>query len=195
MPTALKNAGLKSETAMPRTLNVGAPSIFVTLTAWFALVLAVGVAVVTGLQYAHVDSMLPQWQQRELPLVSGWLLRDLPWVLATAAALSLALAASAVGLLLRLDWARRSFIGLAGLAIAAHLLGLWLQHELVQVLVQGALGPMAAKSALPQAALGLFGSLATAAQVMGGVVTLAAVALLAWVIGRLRSESVRQEFA
>ncbi len=167
------------------------PSRFVTFTAWLALVLAMGVAVVAGLQYTEVISMLPQWQQRELPLVSGWLLRDLPWVLAAAVVLSLGLAASAVGLLLRLDWARRSFMALAGLAIAAHLLGLWLQHELVQVLVQGTLGQVV----LPQLAVGLFGSAATAAQVMAGVVTLAGIALLAWVIGRLRSERVRQEFA
>ncbi len=176
---------------MPKTLNVGAPSRFVTFIAWLALVLAVAVAVVAGLQYAEVTSMLPQWKQRELPLVSGWLLRDLPWVLAAAAVLSLLLAASAVGLLLRLDWARRSFIGLVGLAIAAHLFGLWLQHELVELLVQDTLGHVV----LPQAAVGLFGSLATAAQVMAALVTLAAIALLAWVIGRLRSESVRQEFA
>ena len=77
------------------------------------------------------------------------------------------------------------------LAIAAQLCSLWLQHELVQVLVMDALGQVT----LPAAALGLFGGLATAAQLMAGLVTLAAVALLAWVIGRLRSESVRQEFA
>ncbi len=125
---------------MPKTLNVGAPSLFVTFIAWLALVLAVGVAVVAvaGLQYAEVISMLPQ-----------------------------------------------------RLAIAAHLFGLWLQHELVHVLVQGTLGHVV----LPQAAMGLFGNLATAAQVVAALVTLAAIALLAWVIGRLRSESVRQEFA
>jgi hypothetical protein len=95
-----------------------------------------------------------------------------------------------VGLLLRLDWARRCFIGFAGLAIAAHLFGLWLQHEGVHLLAQGPLG----RAALPPA-LGVFGDMATAAQVMAGALTLAAIALLAWVIGRLRSERVRQEFA
>jgi len=176
---------------MPKTFNVGAPSLFVTVTAWMAIVLATVVAVLSGWQQAEVASLLPQWQQRELPAVSGWLLRGLPWVLALATALSVLLMASAVGLLLRLDWARRVFIGLVALAIAANLFGLWLQHEAVQLWVQQTLGAIT----LPGPAAGVFGGLLTLAQVMAGVVTLAAAALLAWVIGRLNSESVRQEFA
>jgi len=77
------------------------------------------------------------------------------------------------------------------LAIAANLFGLWLQHEGVQLIAHDALGQVA----LPAALAGLFGGLLTAAQVMAGVVTLAAVALLAWVIGQLNTERVRQEFA
>ena len=48
---------------------------------------------------------------------------------------SLATLASAIGLLLRLDWARRVFIGMLVLAIVANLLGLWFQHEVVQSVV------------------------------------------------------------
>ena len=176
---------------MPKTLNVGAPSRFVNLVAWAAIVLAALVAVLAGLQQAEVVSMLPQWQQRPLPLVSAWLLRDLPWVLGAAAVLSLLLVAAAIGLLLRLDWARRTFIGLVMAAIVAHLGGLWLQHELVQVLVLDSLPA----GSLPAAAAGLFGGLATAAQVLGMLLTLAACTLLVWVIAQLRSETVRQEFA
>ena len=176
---------------MPHTLNVGAPSRFVNLVGWAAIVMAALVAVIAGLQYAHVASMLPQWQQRPLPLVSAWLLRDLPWVLGAAAVLSLLLVAAAIGLLLRLDWARRTFIALVMTAIAVHLGGLWLQHELVQVLVLDSMPP----GSVPAAVVGLFGGLATAAQVLAMMVTLAACMLLAWVIARLRSEPVRQEFA
>jgi len=176
---------------MPKTFNVGAPSRFVTVTAWVAIVLAAVVAVLSGWQQAEVASLRPQWPQRELPAISGWLLRGLPWVLAAASALSLLLMASAVGLLLRLDWARRVFIGLVGLAIAANLSGLWLQHEAAQLWVQAVLGAIA----LPGPAAGVFGGLLTLAQVMAGLVTVLVAALMAWVIGRLNSESVRQEFA
>jgi hypothetical protein len=174
---------------MPQTYNVGSRSVFVDLTAWVAIVLAALVSVVAGLQHAEATSMLPQWQQSPLP--GAGLLQYLPRALAAAAVLSLLLVAASVGLLLRLDWARRVFIGLLALAMAAHLFGLWLQHTVVRALVQGTL----AQGGLPAEAAGRFDGLAMATQVMGLVLTLAACGLLAWVMRRLMSEPVRQEFA
>lgn len=176
---------------MPNTLHVGAPSLFVTLTAWAAIVLAALVSVLAGLQQAEVASLLPQWKLMPLRVVSRWLLAYLPWVLGAATVLSLLLAAAAVGLLLRLNWARRVFIALAATAIGANLLGLWLQHEVVQALVLDTLQ----QGGLPARAAGMFGSLAAAAQAMAALVALGGCALLGWVIRRLMSERVRQEFA
>ena len=70
------------------------------------------------------------------PLVTGLLLGYLPWVVGFGLVMSLATLASAIGLLLRLDWARRVFIGLLVVAIVANLLGLWLQQEVLQSVVQ-----------------------------------------------------------
>lgn len=123
---------------MPRILTVGAPSRFVTATGWVVLVLATAVAVLVG------------WQ---LPGLVG----------VAAAALALALAGAAAGLVLRLEGARRAFIGCAALAVAAGLVALWLQ---------------AGRLPLPALA----------------VVSLAAPSLLAWVVRRLSSARVRQEF-
>ena len=67
------------------------------------------------------------------------LIAYLPWVVGAGLVLSLATLASAIGLLMRLDWARRAFIGLLALAIVANLLGLWFQHEVVQSLVSSTL--------------------------------------------------------
>src|SRR3954451_18136331 len=105
--------------------------------------------------------------------------------------LSGATLASAIGLLLRLDWARRTFIVLLGVAIVANLLGLWLQQEVVQSVVSSTL----AAAPIPSQVLGVFGSFVTAARVMAVLVTLGGCAVLAWIIGRLMSASVRQEFA
>jgi hypothetical protein len=176
---------------MPKTLNVGSPSIFVTVTAWVAIVLAALVSAVALVQRAEVASLLPQWQHTVLPPASGLLLQYLPWVLGAAAVLSLLLVAGAVGLLLRLEWARRVFIGLAALAIVANLLGLWLQYEVVHAVVQATLG----QSGLPASAAGSSSGLTTLAQLMGLVLPLAACGLLGWVIRGLNSERVRQEFA
>jgi hypothetical protein len=104
---------------------------------------------------------------------------------------SLATLAAAVGLLLRLDWARRVFIGLLAFAIVANLLGLWLQHEVVQSLVSSTL----TRTPLPPQAADVFGGFVTAARVMAVGVTLLVCALMGWVIRRLMSPAVRQEFA
>jgi hypothetical protein len=99
--------------------------------------------------------------------------------------------ASAVGLLLRLDWARRTFIGLLIVAIVANLLGLWLQQEVVQSVVSNTLSTVA----IPQRAMDVFGGFVTAARVMAVLMTLVGCSFLAWIIRRLMSTTVRQEFA
>jgi hypothetical protein len=176
---------------MPHTLNVGSRSYFVTATAWVVIVLALLAGAAALVERAELASLLPGWRQAGLPAVTGLLLQYLPWVMAVVGVLSVLLVACSVGLLLRLEWARRVFIVALGVVIAANLLGLWLQHEVVQVLVHNAL----TRSGLPAAAVYLFGGFAAATQVMAVVVTLLGCGLLAWVIRGLMSEPVRQEFA
>ena len=124
---------------MPTILYVGSPSRFVTATAWVALVLATAVAVLAG------------WQ---LPGLAG----------VAAAGLALAQAASAVGLMLRLEGARRAFIGCAAVGVAALLAVLWWQA-----------------GQLPLPAI--------------GAATVLAPVLAAWVVRRLNSARIRQEFS
>lgn len=177
---------------MTQTFTVGARSRFVTVTAWVFIVLGAMATVWAGLQNATVASMATDLPPaRGTPLVTGLLLAYLPWVAGAGLALSVATLTAAVGLLLRLDWARRVFIGVLALAIVANLLGLWIQHEVVQSVVDSTLQ----SAPLPPQAAGVFGGFVIAARVMGGVVTLGACALLAWIIGRLMSPAVRQEFA
>lgn len=180
---------------MTQTFNVGARSRFVTITAWVFIVLglmASASALVQNAaasswpgQIAVAGSTLPQ------PWLTGWLLAYLPWVAGAAVAVSFALLACAVGLLMRFEWARRTAIGLLGLVIVLNLAGLWLQHEVVQALFQLALQ----RTALPPQAADVFGGFATAAQMLAVAITVGACALLGWAMQRLRSEAVRQEFA
>ena len=180
---------------MPQTYNVGARSLFVTTTAWVFIVLAALTSVSALVQNAAVASLMPglhlATDRNPLPLLTGLLLGYLPWVVGTGLVMSLATLASAIGLLLRLDWARRSFIALLAVAIVANLLGLWLQHEVVQSVVSNTLSSVA----IPQKALGVFGGFVTAARVMAVLMTLVGCALLGWIIRRLMSPTVRQEFA
>ena len=180
---------------MPQTYNVGARSLFVTTTAWVFIVLALLTSASALVQNAAVASLMPglplAGDRHPLPLLTGLLLGYLPWVVGTGLVMALATLASAIGLLLRLDWARRTFIGLLVVAIAANLLGLWLQQEVLQSVVSNTLSSVA----IPQQALGVFGGFVTAARVMAVLMTLVGCALLAVIIRRLMSASVRQEFA
>lgn len=180
---------------MPQTYNVGSRSIFVTATAWAFIVLAVLGSMSALVQTASVASLMPGLDiaagQQPLPLLTGLLLGYLPWVVGTGLLMSLATLAFAIGLLLRLDWARRAFIGVLAVAIVANLMGLWLQQEVVQSVVSSTLSG----AGIAPRALGVFGGFVTAAQVMATVMTLGACAMLGWIIRRLMSASVRQEFA
>ncbi|HET7792207.1 MAG TPA: hypothetical protein VFL64_02375 [Rhizobacter sp.] len=173
---------------MPTTIAVGARSLFVTATAWAFIALGMLASLSMLVRNAMLASLLPEATSTG---VIGLLVEYMPWVIATGAVVSLATLASAIGLLLRLDWARRTFIALLVVAIVANLLGLWLQHEMMQSVVSHTLGNVA----LPPQAAGVFGGFVTAVRVMAVVVTLGACALLAWIIRRLMSAGVRQEFA
>jgi hypothetical protein len=177
---------------MPQTFTVGARSLFVTCTAWFFIVVAGLSCISAVVQQAAAGSLLAGLKSMpSLPLLTKVWMSYAPWVMGAGLALSMATMAAAIGLLLRLDWARRAFIGLLAVAIVANLAGLWLQHELAQSFVSATLNT----AALPAKAQGIFGGLVTASRVMAAVVSLGACALLGWIIRRLMSPMVRQEFA
>jgi hypothetical protein len=173
---------------MPQTLNVGARSVFVTSVAWIFMLLALLAVVAAGVRLASAQSLLVAVSPTHG--LSGLLASYLPWAMAGALALSLAIWGAALGLLLRLDWARRAFIGLLLVAIAVNLAGLWLQHELVESVVSQTLS----RTPLPSPALGVFGGFVTASRVLATVTTLGACAVLGLIVRRLASPAVRQEF-
>jgi hypothetical protein len=188
-------AGAGGGVAMTQTYNVGSRSLFVTATAWVFIVLAALTSASALVQNAAVASLLPGLQaggqNHPLPLLTGLLVGYLPWVVGTGLVVSFATLASAIGLLLRLNWARRVFIGMLSFAIVANLAGMWLQHEVVQSVVNSTLS----SAPIPAQVLGVFGGFVTAAKVMATVMTLLACVLLVWIIRRLMSASVLQEFA
>ena len=180
---------------MPQTFNVGSRSLFVSVTAWVFIVLGAVASLCTLVQNAALMSLLPGFhaslEPRALPLLTGLLVAHLPWVTGVGLVLSLATLAAAVGLLLRLEWARRVFIALAVVAIVGNLLGLWLQQELLQSLIDSTLS----RAPLPSEAAGVFGGFAAAARAAAIAISLGACMLLGWIIRRLTSPGVRQEFA
>ena len=176
---------------MPQTYNVGSRSRFVNFIAWMFILLG-GFAC----EWAVIQNATQSWtalaaDPATLPGLTGFLMRHAPWVFSTAVALSLATMVCAFGLLRRIEWARRVFIGLLMVAIVVDLAGLWLQQEFLQVLVDPALR----HAPLTQPAADLFGGVVTVARVLAGLLTLVASLALAGIIRRLMSPAVRQEFA
>ncbi len=179
---------------MPQTYYLGSRSLFVTFTAWVVIVLATLGCAAGVLEQASLASFGPglgmTLQAGPLAPLTGWLLNYLPWVNGAGLLLSVALLVTAGGLLLRVEWARQGFIGLMVLAIVVNLAGLWLQHELVQSLVHSTLNA----APLPALAQKVVGGFVAAARLGGVLATLVLCVVMAWVIQRLRSPMVRQEF-
>jgi hypothetical protein len=176
---------------MPQTYHVGSRSRFVNFIAWMFILLAAFTC-----EWAVIQNATHSWtslsvERGSLPWLSALLLRYAPWVFSCAIALSLATMVGAVGLLRRVEWARRVFIGLLVVAIVVDLGGLWLQQDVMHLLVDSALR----QATLPQSAAELFDGMALAARLLAGVITLAASAALVGIIRQLMSQRVRQEFA
>lgn len=162
---------------------------FVTAVAWVSILLAIAAVLSALLRHAAADAILASVPAPRgvAPVLTAYL----PWAMGAGAFLSIATFAAAVGLLQRLDWARRFFIGLLLVAMVANLAGLWLQHELVQTVVDGALS----RTSLPAPVSEVFDGFVTASRVMGVLVTLGICSVLGWIARRLMSAAIRQEFA
>lgn len=179
---------------MPQTFNVGARSMLVTFIAWAFIVFGGLASASAVVQYAMWAGLAPGWvppAAHTLPWLSGFLLGHLPWFVGAGLVVSVAMLASAIGLLMRLEWARRSFIGLLVLVMAANLVGLWLQQELMLTVVDTTL----ARAPLPPVVASVFGGFVVTARALAVVLTLGSCLLLAWLVRRLMSPAVRQEFA
>jgi hypothetical protein len=159
------------------------------------IALALFAAVSALLRHTPLGALPPALQGGQdglrLPLMTGLLIAYRQWVWLAGLAWSVAMLASAVGLLLRLDWSRRVFIGVLWVAIAASLGGLWLQHEVVQSVVANTL----TQASLPPQVLAVFSSFVAAARVMAMLMTLGACLVMAWIIRSLRLPGIRREFA
>lgn len=180
---------------MTQTYSVGYRSRFVTGIAWLFIVLGLVASLSALVRHAGLASLPEQialaGEPLPQPLLTDWLLAGLPKVLAAGGVMSVAMLAAAIGLLLRLEWARRGFIVLLVLAIVANLLGLWLQQELMRSLVDATLQ----QAVLTPQVAGVFGGFVVAARAMAALVTLGGCGVLGWIAWRLSLAPIRQEFA
>jgi hypothetical protein len=172
---------------MPQIFSVGARSTFVNTIAWISILLAV----LFGASPLARSVAGTSWPRIPVPQdLMSLLDNHFVWLTAGGAMATLATLIAAIGLLLRLNWARLAFIGILVLAILGNLAGLWLQHEVVQTVVTHALTP----TALPVQTSNALGGLAVASRILGALMSVGTCFFLVWVILRLRSGPVLQEF-
>jgi hypothetical protein len=172
---------------MTQTLRVGSRSPFITAAAVAAIVLMVFAAPVVATWGDSVSEALA----RLLPLWRAWILPTAQWWSAGVAVLVGATLTGSIGLLMRLEWARRLFVAALALWFCLALAGSWLNQEVIGVVVQQSLS----HTALPAAVAGTVDGLGVALRVLAAVVNLGLCALLVWTMAKLGSRPIRQEFA
>jgi hypothetical protein len=171
---------------MQQTYYLSSRPLFVTLTAWLFIVLATVLCALGLAQTGPGDAAVEQAATGYADLMQG----AVPWLQGAGLMGACGLLVGAIGLLLRREWARRVVIVLLAIVMVANVAGLWLQYEFVQAMVNGTLQ----HNALPAEAVQVVGQLVVVAKVMGFLLALMLSIGLGWMIRRLRSPIVRQEF-
>ena len=169
-------------------------STFVTVLAWIFIVLAGFVTAISLMQNAMVWLMLPtdelsraasdpEAAEHLTPFVR-FLMGHFHLVFLAPLILAVAVLASSIGLLRRLNWARLAIIGLLGLGIAWQVAG---------VALQGAMMPP--MPGLPADEAGQrFAAMVTLIRVFSVVMAVGVSAVFAWIIKRLLSPEIAAEF-
>ena len=169
-------------------------STFVTVLAWTLIVLAGFSTLMSAAQnvmFAVVgfgELGAPSAAEMEqMPPVFRFMLANMRAVMLAFLLASVATLACAIGLLRRRNWARRALIALLALGIAWNLFGL-----VVQQLMFGTMHAPAPGMA-PELQAD-FHRMATTIRIATALVALAFAALFGWIIRRLVSQPVREEF-
>lgn len=174
-------------------------STFVTVLAWVFIGLAGFATLISVLQNLMLQWLfLPAMQQAQeaqtalppnLPAPMHWMLGHFAWFFRAFLLISATTLTAAIGLLRRHEWARRLFIGLMGFAIAYQLLGLVWQWWFM-----GSMSGFMQASGAPADMDAMMHGFIRAMQVFGTLMALGLCVLFGWIIRRLGSARVRDEF-
>jgi hypothetical protein len=174
-------------------------SSFVSVLGWIFVCLAGFSTLISLLQNVMFQLVfLPGMQQQiaaqllpsDMPSPMGWLLGHMIWFFRAVLLLSVMTLIAAIGLLLRRNWGRLLFIGLMGFAIAYQWLGLVFQWWFIGSMPQMMQLP---PNAPAHFADGMHGFMLVI-QIFGAIMAIAFSTLFGWIIKRLCSQSILQEF-
>ncbi|HKR77319.1 MAG TPA: hypothetical protein VJR95_11675 [Rhodanobacter sp.] len=174
-------------------------STFVTVLAWVFIGLSGFTTLISVLQNLMLQWLfLPAMQQAQatqtalppgLPTPMHWMFGHFAWFFRAFLLISVVTLVASIGLLRRHEWARRLFIGLIGFAIAYQLLGLVWQWWFM-----GSMSGFMQASGAPADMDRVMHGFMRAMQVFSSLMAVGFCVLFGWIIRRLGSAPVRDEF-
>ena len=180
---------MSTEPVVPR-------STFVTVVAWIFIVLSGFATLVAVLQNLMIwflfqapafgAAMQKAGNEPGVPAFVGWISRFFYVIFLVFLAVSASMLASSIGLLQRRNWARIAFILLMALGIAWNLAGV--AFGALMLWLFPAMPPMHGGAAPP------FAWMMGIVMAFNVVIAIGFSALFYWIIHRLRSPAIRQEF-
>lgn len=178
-------------------------STFVTVVAWIFIILSGFATVISLLQNLMVrfmprdmiDSAMQDSTFRVMPPAARFMFSHLQLLVLCALILTALMLAASIGLLQRRNWARLVFIGLLGLGIIYNLAGLVLQQSLMSSMTtQFSLDSASSADSTLRSTAQQFDQMMAGIRVVMYVVTIGFVALFGWIIAKLSSRPIREEF-
>ena len=184
-------------TARPR-------STFVTVVAWIFIILSGFATVISLLQNLMVrfmprdmfdSAMQDSTFARVMPPAGRFMFAHLQLLVLCTFILAALMLAASIGLLHRRNWARLVFIGLLGLGIVYNLAGLVLQQSLMSSMTtQFPLDSASSADSTLRSTAQQFDRMMAGFRVVMYVVTIGFAALFGWIIAKLLSRPIREEF-
>lgn len=172
-------------------------STFVTVLAWVFIGLSGFATLIAVLQNVMLQVLfLPEMQEHAmqplppgLPAPTQWMFGHMAWFFRAFLLVSAVTLIAAIGLLRRHEWARRLFVGLMGFAIAYQLLGLAWQWWFM-----GSMDAFMRAPGMPADMDAAMHGFMRVVQVFGMLTALAFCVLFGWIVRRLCSAKLRDEF-
>jgi hypothetical protein len=179
-------------------------STFVTVLAWIFIGLT-GFASLISLmqnlmfQFLFLPLMAQQHAQFSqgippgMPVQVGWVFDHIIWLFRFFLLMSLSVLTASIGLLLRKEWARKLFIGLMGIGMLYQVAGLIFQWWYFNAVFSHIPMPPNAKPDAEQM-MQIMQGFISAVRVFSALMAIGMTILLGWIIKKLASAAVRQEF-
>jgi hypothetical protein len=174
-----------------------ARSSFVTALAWVFIVLSGFATLIAVAQNVMINTMFPVDQmeaamhsaktQQDIPPIAKFMTSHFRLFFGAFLALSVVTLVSSISLLKRKNWARLIFISLMGLGIVWNIGGLFLQQAMFSTM------PPPPTTAPPEFQ-NQFNSMAQTMMIFSAIMAIGFSVLFAWIIKRLASQKVREEF-